>query len=69
MDTMDAFAAGYQACLLEIRRRTELSKNRGLTSDGVRYIAIGHGLDLGPEPDYVFENITKIDVSYKYDND
>ncbi len=62
MDTMDAVVAGYQSCLLDIRRRTELSKNRGLTSDGVRYIAIGNNLDLGPEPDYVFKIITKFDL-------
>ena len=62
MGGMDLFTAGYQACLLEIRRMTELSKNRGLTSDGVRYIAIGNNLDLGPKPDYVFKNITKFDL-------
>ncbi len=59
---MGSFTAGYQACLLEIRRKTGLSKNRGLISDGVRYIAIGNNLDLGPKPDYVFKDITKFDL-------
>ncbi len=62
---MDAYAAGFQACLLEIRRHTMLSKNRGLTCERVRYIASGHKLDLGPEPIHVFGSITKIDYTEK----
>ncbi len=54
---------GHKECLLIIRRLTEFSKNRGLTMEGVRYIAIGYRQDqLGEPPVCTFNNITNIDL-------